>query len=128
MSKKPTSKKTKEKRSPGRNVLLTLTLVPLILGVLLIGAWAMDYTLFEDPQSQPLVGVMFFLLSFAASNALQKRWYLAAGWGLMMCADLVLLASLNLWAQILAIVLGVVGLGFITVEFFRQYQAGNAPK
>ncbi|MGE5250391.1 MAG: hypothetical protein ACM3QS_09285 [Bacteroidota bacterium] len=117
---------SQQKRSAGTNVLLTLTLVPLVVGLLLIGAWALDYLVLEDAQSQLIVGVLFFLLSFAASNALQRRWRLAAGWSLLICSDLVLLAWLNLWAQIAALIFGLVGLGLIVVEFFRQYQRGKA--
>jgi hypothetical protein len=102
-----------------------LTLVPLVVGVLLIFAWAMDYVVLEDAQAQIFVGILFFLLSFAASNALQRRWGLAAGWGLLMVADLILLGWLNLWAQIAAMVVGVTGLGFIAVEFYKQYRQGN---
>jgi len=32
--------------SPGRNVLLTLTLVPLVVGILFIGAWALALSSF----------------------------------------------------------------------------------
>jgi hypothetical protein len=131
------SKKTKrkagpelaeEKRSPASNVFLTLTLVPLIVGVLLIGAWALDLRIISDPQAQVVVGVLFFLLSFAASNALMRRWRLAVGWGLLMVADLAVLGWLQLWAQIIAIVLALVGLGFLLVEFYKQYRQNNAAK
>lgn len=132
MTKKRASKNRQaasgEKRSPGRNVLLTLTLVPLVIGILLIGAWALDYLVLEDAQSQLIVAVLFFLISFAASNALQKRWMLAAGWGLLICADLILLIWLNLWAQIAALAFGLIGLGFLAVEFYRQYREGNSAK
>jgi hypothetical protein len=132
MTKKSPSRRKKsesqKQSSPGRNVFLTLTLVPLIVGILLIGAWVLDILILEDPQSQVTVGILFFLLSFAASNALQKRWRLAAGWGLLMCADLVILAWLDLWAQVVAIGVGLVGLIFLAVEFYRQYQQGKLEK
>ena len=114
--------------SPGRNVFLMLTLVPLVVGVIFIGAWALDMSIVEDPQSQVIIGILFILLSFAASNALQKRWRLAAGWGLLMLSDLVLLVWLELWAQIVAIVLGLVGLAFLAMEFYTQYQQGKLEK
>ncbi|MEW6400555.1 MAG: hypothetical protein AB1649_02080 [Chloroflexota bacterium] len=132
MTKKSTSKSRKsggqEPSSPGKNVLLTLTLVPLVVGVLFIGAWALDMSILDDPQSQVTIGILFFLLSFAASNALQKRWRLAAGWGLLMCADLVILAWLELWAQIAAIGLGLAGLIFLSAEFYNQYRQGKPEK
>ncbi len=114
--------------SPGKNLLLTLTLVPLIIGILLIGAWVLDILVLNDFQSQVTVGILFFLLSFGASNALQKRWRLAAGWGLLMCADLVLLAWLEVWAQVVAIGIGLIGLILLVMEFYRQYQSGKAQK
>lgn len=109
----------------GCNLLLALTLVPLVIGALLIGAWVLDIEVFGDPQSQITVGILFILLGFAASNALQRRWRLAAGWGLLILADLVILAWLDVRAQIVAIGFGVVGLIFLAIEFYRQYQQGK---
>jgi len=132
MAKKKTNKAQqgapRKKNSPGVNVWLMLTLVPVVIGVLLIFAWAMDFLLLDDAQVQLFVGILFFLLGFAASNAIQKRWGLAAGWGLLMVADLILLAWLNLYAQIAAMIVGAVGLGFIVVEFYRQYRTANTDK
>jgi len=100
-------------------------LVPLVIGVLLIGAWVLDIEIFEDPQAQITVAVLFILLGFAASNAMQKRWRLAAGWGLLMIADLIILAWLNVWAQTVAIGIGVMGITFLAIEFYRQYRQGR---
>jgi low temperature requirement protein LtrA len=119
----PASKKA---TSPGKNVLLALTLVPLVIGIILIGAWVLDLELLENPQSQVTVGIFFFLLTFTASNAIQNRWRLAAGWGLLAVADLITLAWLNLAAQIVAISAGLVGLGMLGIEFYKQYQQGKA--
>jgi low temperature requirement protein LtrA len=121
--KEPSSKKAS---SPGKNVLLALTLVPLVIGIILIGAWVLDLELLENPQSQVTVGIFFFLLTFTASNAIQNRWRLAAGWGLLAVADLITLAWLNLAAQIVAISAGLIGLGMLGIEFYKQYQQGKA--
>ena len=131
MTKKAQSRKKKSarpKRSVESNLLLMLTLVPLVIGILLIGAWALDILVLGDYQSQVTVGIFFFLLSFAASNVLQKRWRLAAGWGLLMCADLVLLIWLEVWAQAVAIGIGLVGLVFLVIEFYHQYQQQRLEK
>jgi membrane-bound ClpP family serine protease len=132
MTKKSPARNIKAiRRSPsasGCNLLLALTLVPIVIGVLLIGAWVLDISIFDDAQSQIIVGILFILLGFAASNILQKRWRLAAGWGLLMCADLVLLAWLNVWAQAIAIGFGLVGLIFLGIEFYRQYRQGQQSK
>lgn len=132
MAKKSKQKYTRtaaQKRSGlGKNLLLTLTLVPLVIGVLLIGAWVLDILVLDDFQSQITVGVLFFLLSFAASNALQKKWRLAAGWGLLMCADLVLMGWLEVWAQVTALGVGLIGLILLLIEFYRQYRSGGPEK
>lgn len=132
MAKKSKQKYTRtaaQKRSGlGKNLLLTLTLVPLVIGVLLIGTWVLDILVLDDFQSQITVGVLFFLLSFAASNALQKKWRLAAGWGLLMCADLVLMGWLEVWAQVTALGVGLIGLILLLIEFYRQYRSGGLEK
>ncbi len=132
MSKKSPARSSKATQqssaTPGCNLLLALTLVPLIIGGLLIGAWALDIEIFGDPQAQITVGVLFILLGFTASNAMQKRWRLAAGWGLLAIADLVILAWLNVWAQMVAIGFGAVGIIFLAIEFYRQYRQGRAEK
>ena len=89
MPNKNKRKSSTKRSSPGRNVFLSLTLVPLVIGIILIGAWALDIELLGTPQSQITVGVFFFLLTFTASNAIQKRWKLATGWGLLAVADIV---------------------------------------
>ncbi|HEY4759025.1 MAG TPA: hypothetical protein VIH42_00450, partial [Thermoguttaceae bacterium] len=58
----------KKVSSPGKNVFLSLTLVPLVIGIILIGAWVLDLELLENSQSQITVGIFFFLLAFTASN------------------------------------------------------------
>jgi hypothetical protein len=125
MTKKPARKPGREigkdKRSPANNVFLTLTLVPLVIGILLIVAWGLDFEFFDWPQAELIVGIMFLLMAFAASNAVLKKWRLAIGWGLLMLADLAVLAWLQVWAQIVAIIIGLVGLGFLLAEFYTQY-------
>ncbi|MEW5827536.1 MAG: hypothetical protein AB1846_01500 [Chloroflexota bacterium] len=126
MAKKSSHKSTPPKKSsPGRNILLALTLVPLVIGLILVGAWVLDLELLGDPQSQITVGIFFFLLAFTASNALQKRWRLAAGWGLLAVADIVTLAWLNVAVQAIALTLGAAGLVLLGIEFYRQVQQGK---
>jgi hypothetical protein len=115
----------KQRPSPGRNVFLALTLVPLVIGIILIGAWVLDIEILNNAQSQITVGIFFFLLTFTASNALQKRWRLALGWGMLAVADIVTLAWLNVAAQVAALVVGLVGFILLGVEFYQQYRQGK---
>lgn len=116
----------KRQKGSWTRLLLALTMVPMVLGLLLIGAWALDFNIFNNPQSQTLVGILFILFSFAASNGLQKKRDLAIGWSLLTVADLVLLIWVELWAQILALIAGVVGLGFVLVVFYRRWNEEQA--
>ncbi len=100
---------------------MTLTLVPIIIGVILIGAWALEIEVLKN-QSEVTVGVLFFLIGFTASNALQKRYKLAAGWGALAVADLILLTWLSVWAQGVALVVGLIGAVYLGIEFYKQYR------
>ena len=112
---------SKKRSSPGKNILMTLTLVPMIIGVILIGAWALEIEVLKN-QSEVTVGVLFFLLGFAASNAFQKRYKLAAGWGALAVADLILLTWLSVWAQGVALVVALIGIVYLGIEFYKQYR------
>ena len=126
MAKKASKKKKKGKRSSlGKNLLLTLTLVPVVIGLLLILAWALDLEILEN-QSEIQVGIFFFLLGFALSNVLQKKYGLAAGWGALAIADLIILTWWNVWAQVIAGAAGLAGLIFLGIEFYKQYKKDKA--
>lgn len=128
MAKKPIKKKKRrERNSLGKNILLTLTLVPVVLGLLLIGAWALDMKILEN-QSEVQVGIFFLLLGFALSNTLQKRYGLAAGWGALATASLIILTWWNVWAQTISAVAGIIGAIFLGMEFYKQYQQNKAEK
>jgi hypothetical protein len=124
------SKKTSTKPGPKPKatqpmwirVLLALTLAPLILGVALIGAWSLDITLIGDLESQIFIGLFLILFSFTLSNLLQKKWGLFAGWGLLTIADLLLLRLVDLRVQIIALALAAIGMGFLIMEFYRQFR------
>jgi len=118
-------KTSKKRSSPGRNVFLALTLVPLVIGIIFVGAWVLDLEILDSLQSQITVGIFFFLLSFTASNAVQKRWNLTIGWGMLAIADIVTLAWLNVIAQAIALILGMIGIILLGIEFYKQYQQGK---
>lgn len=116
------TKKLENSQPLSISILLTLTLVPMVIGILMIGAWALDIELWEDPQAQVIIGLLFILVSFAVSNGLQKKWRLAAGWSILAISDAILLLWLNVAVQIIALVLAVVGLIIIISEFINQWK------
>ena len=111
-----------EKYSLAKTAWLILTVMPLIMGVLLIFAWTMNYVVMRDGSMQVFTGILLFLFGFMASNALQKHWGSASGWGLLLLAALLLMIWLHLWAQIAAMLVGTAGLGLLILEFYRQYR------
>jgi hypothetical protein len=119
---KPKPVSHKYHRSSWGMVGLALTLVPLVIGGLLILAWALDLNLFEQPQTQIYVGLLFILLGFGASNALQRNWSLMAAWLLLAGADFILLAWVSLYTQILGFLVGGLGLILLLFEFYKRYQ------
>ncbi len=123
ISKKNLANKKPENTQPLLiSILLTLTLVPMVIGILMIGAWALDIELWEDPQAQVIIGLLFILISFAVSNALQKKWRLAAGWSVLAISDVILLLWLNVTVQIIALVLAAVGVVILILEFISQWK------
>lgn len=118
-------KKSRNSRSPLENILLALSLVPFVAGVLLIAAWALDWDLLGSLDDQIVVGTLFILLSFAASNLIQRRWLLGTGWFLLMVADALLLTAHIISIQIAAGVLGVAGSMFLGFEFFKRVATQN---
>ena len=115
------SSKPKEKPITGwRGRLLTLTLVPLAVGIVLLIIWALDLETFGDPERLPPVAFFFVLLSFTTSNALQKRWFLSVGWALLCIASLVLWVSTETSMLIVSFILGLAGILSLGWEFFRR--------
>lgn len=114
----------RKKAAPGAwsRVLLAMTLVPMVIGVLLILAWGLDLNIWEPPESQVWVGIIFILLSFSASNVLQRKWYLAAGWFLLGVADFIFLRWIAIGFQIIAGGMAVIGVSLLLFEFYRQWR------
>ena len=106
-----------------RRLLLLLTLVPMIAGVLLfVGAWA-GVVVFDSSTGQTVAGAWLALLGFAASNALQAKWWLAGGWTALGIAIALLVGQSDTWARLAGVALGVIGLLLLTVEFTRRFRA-----
>ncbi len=104
-------------------LLMALTLVPMVIGGLLILGWALDIYLWGDGSTQIYIGLLFILVSFAVSNGLQKKWYAAAGWTLLAISDLLLLIFINLPTQVIALSIGAAGLLLLGIEFYRRWRA-----
>jgi hypothetical protein len=63
--------------------LLLLAMVPLGVGLLLVISAFTGAVVWGTPRKQMVMGGLYILSSFVASNAIQKQWILAAGWTLL---------------------------------------------
>jgi hypothetical protein len=103
-------------------LLLLLPLTPLIAGILLILGSTFDITVRISPLAQTLLGGLFVLGSFAAFNAIQKQWDLAAGWLLLGTGVWLGLTWFEMWTRVLALLLAGLGVYFLSKEFLRRFR------
>jgi hypothetical protein len=118
----PALVQSKVQMSKSARLLLALTLLPLALGILLIIAWGFDFILWLSPEFQISLASFFILISFSASNLVQKNWLLAGGWLLVALADWLLLNRLDVASQAAGFGMGAAGLLVIAYEIFRRYK------
>lgn len=111
-----------------RQILLALTLVPLVAGGVLILLWAFDVFLWQPPDNQLTVAVLFVFFSFSASNFLQGKWLVGLGWFLLMIADGILLSQVRGTVQIAAIVVGIIALIIFAVEIILRLRSQRKTK
>ena len=103
-----------------RQILLVLTIVPMLAGILLFaGAWA-GVVVLGTSTEQTVTGALLTLLGFAASNALQNKWRLAGGWAALGAAIALLLSGWGLWPGVAGALFGVAGLVLLATEFVRR--------
>lgn len=100
--------------------MLALTLLPLVFGLVLIFTALAGLTLWGSGAAQAAVGGLLVLASFAASNALQKQWALAAGWLLLGVAVGLGFSLSQTWARVLTFLLGGLGLYLLLSEFIKR--------
>ena len=115
----PNRSSTKQTR---QEIFVILALVPLAVGVLLILSAFTGLYVWGTLVQQILTGGLYILLSFAASNALQKQWTLAGGWVLMGTA---VWLWLNVADANIAIVSGAlvsIGIAVVVREFLLRRQ------
>lgn len=119
-TRRPTSPAPADSSDRRARSLLALTLIPLIVGLVLIFTALVGLTLWGSWAAQAVAGGLLVLASFAASNALQKQWLLAAGW-LLVGAGIGLGFSLvQTWATVAAFLMGGLGLYLLLNEFIKR--------
>ncbi len=100
--------------------LQVLALAPLAVGVLLLLTALTGLLVWGSALGQIVAGIVYILLAFALSNAVQKQWGLAAGW-LMVGGALWLELGLPVDAvRIAAGALAAVGVAILAREFLRR--------
>lgn len=124
MASRSTNRRLSSKRAaskyPLRQMLQALALVPLVLGVLLILTALVGAIVWRSSQEQAVMGGLYILFSFAASNALQKQWSLVLGWVLLGAAIWLAVYLPTLGARFAAAALAGLGVAIISRQFLRR--------
>jgi hypothetical protein len=100
--------------------LLILAMVPLGVGLLLIISAFTGVVVWGTLEKQVLMGGLYILFSFAASNAIQRQWTLAAGWTLLGLGAWLGLNHREAEAKIIAAALFGTSIALLAREFFRR--------
>ena len=121
-SNKDQSSPQKAPQEVWRKWLLVFSMAPLVLGLMLIIATLLDIVVWGSLELQAVVGVLCVLVSFVASNALQKQWNLAGGWLLLGAAVWLWVNWRGTWVRGLAYVIGGLGLVLLAREFMQRFE------
>jgi hypothetical protein len=130
--KNPSSKRGDPKRF-WQKWLLLLVMVPLGVGLLLIISAFTGAVVWGTPRKQVIMGGLYILFSFVASNAIQKQWVLAAGWALLGLAAWLGLNQQEPVVKIIAAAFLGVSVALLIREFLRRRRRyldtkdGNVP-
>lgn len=100
--------------------LLLIAMVPLAVGVLLIISAVTDAVVWGTPRKQVMMGGLYILFSFVASNAIQKQWMLAAGWTLLGLAIWLGLNQQETVVKIIAAAFLGISVALLMREFLRR--------
>ena len=102
------------------NLLLALTLLPIISGGILLVTPLLGFNIFEPREMQWFFGLFLLFSGFALSNYLQKKWMLAVGWTALALCGVLLWFFSEIWIQAAAVALGCSGLASIVYEFWQR--------
>jgi hypothetical protein len=108
--------------------LLLLAMVPLGVGVLLIISAFTDAVVWGTARQQVMMGGLYILGSFVASNALQKQWMLAASWTLLGLSTWVGLSQQEAAYKILAAAFLAISVSLLMREFLRRRRRYLSPE
>lgn len=101
---------------------MVLTAVPMVMGLFLFVASWFDLLLVGTAETQTLAGALLALGGFAAANALQGLWRLAAGWLLIAAATWLAVSQSQSPLRWVAVAVGAVGLGLVLASFIERYR------
>ena len=124
---KPVAHRRKEKSSQPeaprwRQLLLIVSVVPMLVGVVLFVASWFDAVWIGTPTTQTVAGGVLACLGFTVSNALQAKWQLAGGWALLGLAVWLLVAPPLIALRWLGAVAGLAGAVLVLLAFVQRYR------
>lgn len=122
----PASKRTAQAQQPvqprWRQILLIVSVVPMLVGVILFVASWFDAIWIGNATTQTVTGGVLACLGFALSNTLQAKWPLAGGWALLGVAVWLLVAPPLLPLRWLGAVAGIAGGALVLLAFVQRYR------
>jgi len=107
-------------RPTWKALLSLLALAPLLLGAMLIIAATADILVWDTPWQQVTMAGLYILVSFVATNALERQWVLVSGWSLLGLAVWTAVTWQEWPGRIMAGALAGVGVALLSREFFRR--------
>ena len=101
-------------------ILQILAIVPLVVGGLLLLTAFTGLIVWDTAESQVVMGCLYILISFGASNAIQKKWLLTSGWLLLGIALWLFESGPDIVIRILAGAIVSVSIALLAREFLRR--------
>jgi hypothetical protein len=103
-----------------QKLLVLLAMVPLGVGLLLIISAFTGAVVWGTARNQVVMGGLYILFSFVASNAIQKQWILAAGWTLLGLAAWLGLNQQETVVKVIAAAFLGISVALLMREFLRR--------
>jgi hypothetical protein len=118
-NRRSTASRTSHKQTR-HEILQILAIIPLVVGGLLLLTAFTGLIVWDTAESQVVMGCLYILISFGASNAIQKKWLLALGWLLLGIALWLFESGPDIVIRILAGAIVSVSIALLAREFLRQ--------
>jgi len=120
LSKRRSTPVNSSQKQTWREILLVLAFVPLVVGGLLLLTAFTGLVVWDSAEHQVVMAGLYILVSFVASNAIQKQWLLASGWFLLGVALWLFESNPEIVVRIAAAAIVGLSIALLAREFLRR--------